>query len=130
MDAVAMDMHEPFIAATREAVPQADEKIAFDKSQVAQHLGEAVDRVRREEHSALMGNGNSPLAKTKYLWLKSWANHSPDQKLAFASLRTSTLRTTCAWGPQRVRHVPLALQEPRSCRGCVTPLVLGASAAP
>ncbi len=45
-----MDTHEPYVKATREAVPDADQKIAFDKSK---HLGDAVDKVRRQEHAAL-----------------------------------------------------------------------------
>jgi len=38
-------MAKPYIEATRDCVPDADEKIAFDKFHVAQHLGEAVDKV-------------------------------------------------------------------------------------
>jgi transposase len=97
LDTVAMDMHEPFISATREVVPQADEKIAFDKFHVAKHLGDAVDKVRREEHRALLGLGDERLSKTKYLWLKNPANLSADQKQDFAALRISTLKTARAW---------------------------------
>nr|WP_241085099.1 transposase [Candidatus Vondammii sp. HM_W22] len=33
------------------------EKLAFDKSYAAKHLGEAVDKVRRQEHKALVAEG-------------------------------------------------------------------------
>ena len=49
IEAVAMDMWDPYIASVREHVPEADGKIVFDKFHVAQHLGNAVDRVRRKE---------------------------------------------------------------------------------
>ena len=49
-----MDMWPAFINATLEMVPGAESKIAFDKFHVAKYLGEAVDKVRREEHRKLM----------------------------------------------------------------------------
>ena len=45
-----MDMWGPYIAAVKATVPEAEEKICFDKYHVASHLGEAVDKVRRQEH--------------------------------------------------------------------------------
>ncbi|PCC67885.1 transposase [Nannocystis exedens] len=65
---VVMDMHEPYIQAVREAIPDGDAKIAFDKYHVAARLGQAVDHVRREEHRALHGLGDNRLKGTKYLW--------------------------------------------------------------
>ncbi len=50
LENIAMDMWAPFIAATRAHVPEADEKIVFDKFHIAKHLGDAVDRVRRREN--------------------------------------------------------------------------------
>ena len=47
VEAVAMDMWEPYIRSTRAHVPGAAGKIVFDKFHVAQHLGQAVDDVRR-----------------------------------------------------------------------------------
>jgi transposase len=42
-----MDMWDPFIASVEAHLKDAAKKIVFDKFHVAQHLGEAVDRVRR-----------------------------------------------------------------------------------
>ncbi len=47
-----MDMWPAFINATRESLPRAEERIIFGKCHVAKHLGEAVDKVRRQEHKA------------------------------------------------------------------------------
>ena len=51
IEAVAMDMWDPYILSVREHVPGADRKIVFDKFHIAKHLGEAVDRVRRHEQT-------------------------------------------------------------------------------
>ena len=66
-----MDMHEPFISAVREALPDGASKVAFDKYRVAAHLGDAVNRVRREEHKALMRRGDERLKGTRFLWLRN-----------------------------------------------------------
>ena len=42
-------------------IPDAVMKIAFDRFHVAKHLGDAVDRVRRAEHKALVKEGNGIL---------------------------------------------------------------------
>ncbi len=53
IESVAMDMWGPYISDTLAALPDANEKIAFDKFHVAMHLGKAVDQVRRAENRAL-----------------------------------------------------------------------------
>ena len=69
IESVSMDMWPAFINATLESLPAAEEKIAFDKSHVAKYLGEAVDKVRRQEHKALMAEGYQDLKGSKYDWL-------------------------------------------------------------
>ena len=51
---VAMDMQQPYIQSTLQHVPDAERKIAFDKFHVAKHHGDAVDKVRRQEHMELL----------------------------------------------------------------------------
>jgi len=55
IQAVAMDMWDPYVDSVRNHLGEADKKIVFDKFHLAQHLGEAVDRVRRREHKELRG---------------------------------------------------------------------------
>lgn len=61
MEMVAMYMWGPYIAATLAALPEGNDKIAFDKFHVAMHLGAAVDRVRREESRTLRERGDETL---------------------------------------------------------------------
>ena len=97
IESVSMDMWPAFINATLEMVPGAESKIAFDKFHVAKYLGEAVDKVRREEHRKLMKAGKADLKGTKYDWLYSPQNMTRRQKQRFKALRDSTLKTARAW---------------------------------
>jgi transposase len=94
---VSMDMWPAYIRATMDAIPEADEKIAFDKFHVAKYLGEAVDKVRRVEHRALLAEGRTDLVRSKHQWLRNPNNMSHKQWREFKDLRESTLRTDRAW---------------------------------
>lgn len=94
---VAMDMWPAYISATQKHIPDADHKIAFDKFHVAKYLGEAVDKVRRQEHRALLQVGRDDLKGTKYDWLMNPKNMTRAQRQLFAALRDSTLKTARAW---------------------------------
>lgn len=97
IESVSMDMWPAFINATLESIPGAEEKIAFDKFHVAKYLGEAVDKVRRQEHKALMAEGYDDLKGSKYDWLYNPDNMTHQQKIRFKMLRESTLKTARAW---------------------------------
>jgi transposase len=95
---VAMDMWPAYIRSTTAHVPDASTKIAFDKFHVAQHLGDAVDRVRRTEHKALQAAlGESPLTKTRYLWLQHPDRMTDKAWEHFAGLKSANLKTARAW---------------------------------
>lgn len=97
IEAVAMDMWPAYINATRAHAPEADAKIVFDKFHVAQHLGNAVDKVRRQEHRALSRVGDDRLKQSKYLWLMNPHGLDGDQKQRFQALRCSELKVARAW---------------------------------
>lgn len=94
---ISMDMWPAYIRATRDAIPDADEKIAFDKFHVAKYLGDAVDKVRRMENRSLLSDGKSDLVRTRHRWLMNPGNMSRGQWRDFKSLRESTLKTARAW---------------------------------
>lgn len=95
--AIAMDMWEPYRKTVRAHVPDADQKIVFDKFHILQHVGVAVDTVRKQEHTAFLAAGDTRLTRTKYDWLKHPANFSKQAWQEFAALRTSTLQSARAW---------------------------------
>jgi transposase len=94
---VAMDMWGPYIEAVKAKVPQAERKICFDKYHVASHLGDGVNRVRVEEHRALLEKGDKTLTRTKHVWLQNPENMKRKKWAEFAPLRESALKTARAW---------------------------------
>jgi len=97
IEAVALDMWDPYVASVRGHLPKAEEKMVFDKFHIAKHLGEAVDRVRRRENKVLKAEGDERLKGTKYDWLRNPASMEGEQKREFAELRKSELKTARAW---------------------------------
>lgn len=97
IESVAMDMHQPYIQSTLDHVPGASQKIAFDKFHVAKHLGDGVDKVRREEHRELKAVDDETLTGTKYLWLRNPAKLSAPALAMLDELRDSAIRTARAW---------------------------------
>jgi transposase len=97
IEAIAMDMWEPYIQSTIAHVPEAKEKIVFDKFHIAKHLHEAVDKVRRLEARLLRRAGDDRLVGTKYLWLMRPKNMRPDQRATFRALMAGELKVARAW---------------------------------
>lgn len=97
VEAVAMDMWEPFIQATRAALPNADDKIVFDRFHIAKHLGDGVDKVRRAENRKLAAEGDTRLVGTKHLWLFAEPNVPDRRQVEFAKLKGARLKTARAW---------------------------------
>ena len=97
IQAVAMDMGDPYIAATKKHVPEAEKKIVSDRFHVMRHVLKAVDEVRKNENRYLSELGVSPLKGTKYLWLWSQENVPVWRQEEFAALRALDLKVCRAW---------------------------------
>jgi transposase len=94
---VAIDMCEAYANSIRDHLPDADEKIVYDKFHVAKNLGEAVDQVRRAENKQLRANGDQRLVGTRYDWLRNPDGMDDQQWREFGALRRSKLKTARAW---------------------------------
>jgi transposase len=97
IEAVAMDMWEPYIEATRGNVPGAESKIVFDRFHIMGYLGKAVDAVRKQEHRQRMKEGDETLKGSKYLWLYSKENVPEKRRKEFAVLQKLELKVGRAW---------------------------------
>ena len=97
VEAVAMDMWDPYVTSTLHHLPEAQGKIVFDKFHIAKHLAEAVDLVRRREQKQLRARGDDRLTGTRYDWLRNPASMELRDKQEFAALRNSNLKTARAW---------------------------------
>lgn len=94
---VVMDMWEPYIRATLDAVPDADSKIVIDRYHVAHLLTDGVDRVRRAEHTMLRSQGDTRLTGTRFIWIKGAAKRRPSDELRIHQLRRAGLKVGRAW---------------------------------
>ena len=97
LEVVSMDMWQPYIAAFEQALPRAEEKICFDKFHVAKHLGDAVDKVRRQEQREQLGQGDRSLVGTKYAWLRNPENMDVASAGLLERVKRVALRTARAW---------------------------------
>jgi transposase len=97
IEAVAMDMWEPYAQATAAHLEKAEEKIVFDRFHIMKHMGEAVDMVRKQENRELLKDGDETLKGSKYLWLYSQENMPDDHREKFAQLKAQNLKSARAW---------------------------------
>jgi len=105
IQAVAMDMWEPFASSVGAHLADAEDKIVFDRYHLMGYLTKAVDTVRKQENRALAAAGDKSLAGSKYLWLYSYENLPDRQQDRFNALRAADLKTGRAWAiKEDLRH--------------------------
>lgn len=107
IEAIAMDMSKAYFSSTVRCVPAAIQKIVFDRFHVMQLATKAVDQVRRNENASLQRTGEqSPLAKTRHMWLYSEENLPERYVDRFEELKASELKTAKAWAMKELlRHL-------------------------
>lgn len=104
--AIAMDMWDPYIAATKAYVPNAEKKIVFDRFHVMKHVVDAVDKTRKQEYAIMKQNGDETLKGTKYLFLWSQENLPEWREEEFEKLREKDLKVCRAWAiKENLRHL-------------------------
>jgi transposase len=97
IEAVAMDMWPAYISATEKWIPDAGNKIVFDRFHVMGHMEKAVDTVRKRENREMIQTGDERLKGTKWMWLYS-AENLPDRlKPALEALKSMKLKVSRAW---------------------------------
>jgi transposase len=97
IEAVAMDMWDPYLRSVRDHLAGADDKVVFDRFHIMGHMGKAVDTVRKQEHRLLRAAGDNSLVGSKYLWLYSEENVPDRDWDRFVTMRDADLKTARAW---------------------------------
>lgn len=95
VQSITMDMWPAFAHAAQKVIPLAD--IVHDRFHIAGYLNEAVDNTRKTEHVRLVKEGNSPLKKSKYVWLRNPDKLSAEHKALFETLSQQDLETAKVW---------------------------------
>jgi transposase len=90
-----MDMWKPFRNSTRKHAPQAG--ILFDKFHVLRHLGEALDRVRKQEYARLSGKDRKFIKGQKYALLSHPQNLTGDARKNLKLLLAANKRLNTAY---------------------------------
>ena len=90
VEAIAMDMWRPYINAATQYLPNAD--IVHDRFHISQHLNQAIDKVRRQEHKALSKEKDDTLKNSKYLWLTGFDNLTEEMQVRFNELQSLGLK--------------------------------------
>lgn len=97
VEAVAMDLWEPYRNSTSRYVPEAEKKIVHDPYHLVRYMNEALNKVRRRESRVLRAQGDERLSGTRYAWLYGWENLPEKQRERQANLASQRLKTARAW---------------------------------
>jgi len=73
-------------------LPDADAKIVFATFHIMQHVGAAVDTVRKQEHKVLSAAGDTRLTRTKYAWITNPVNMARGARLRRCATEPSNRR--------------------------------------
>ena len=102
VEAVAMDMWEPYVQSTLAHVPGAARKIVHDPFHLVKYMNEAVNEVRKGEHRRLQAAGDDTLKGTRQWWLYGFENVPVRHGPQFEQIRELNLQTARAWGIKEV----------------------------
>lgn len=98
VEAVSMDMWQPYWNSTVKRVPLAMDKIVHDSYHLATYMNKAVDTVRRAEHAALQYRDDDALKGSRMLWLYGEENIPSKWIRRFRKLASNTkFKTAKAW---------------------------------
>ena len=102
VEAVAMDMWEPFVQSTLAHVPGAAGKIVHDPFHLVKYMNEAVNEVRQSEHRRLQAEGDDSLKNTRQLWLYGLENVPAKHAQRFEAVKALNFQTSRAWALKEV----------------------------
>jgi transposase len=102
VEAVAMDMWEPYVQSTLSHVPGAAGKIVHDPFHLVKYMNEAVNEVRKNEQRRLQAQGDDILKNTRQLWLYGMENVPAQHAQRFEEVKQLNLQTSRAWAIKEV----------------------------
>lgn len=94
---ISMDLSPAFRAVALEYIPDAKNKICFDKFHIAQDLNKAVDAVRKSEIKDVDNEWRQPLHLSRFAWLRNEKTLTIKHKEKINSLLTVAVKTARAW---------------------------------
>lgn len=114
---VVMDMWDPYIAATRECLPNGLSKIVFDRYHVSAQLTAAVGDVRKAEQRELRQAGESEravqLKGRRFTLVRGKARRTAEDEQVLAMLRKAGFKVGRAWA---IKEAAAAIWECSSAK--------------
>lgn len=92
-----MDMWKAFRKSTLKVGNAPQAAILYDKFHILKHLGDAMDKVRKQEYASLTGDGRRFIKGQKYALLSHWGNLTSDGKAALRLLFQANARLNKAY---------------------------------
>ena len=104
IEAVAIDMWEPYINAVRRWCPRAD--IVFDLFHVVKAFNKVIDDIRNEEFRKASADLRELLKGSKYLFLKNWGNVKREGRVQLEEILALNERlNTIYWLKDLLAHI-------------------------
>ncbi len=97
IETISMDMSSAYRQSVIENVPEAPEKVVFDRFHIMQHVNESVNEVRKEEQRELSSMGNTILTGTRIIWLYGEENVPERYSNILGELKGKKLKTARGW---------------------------------
>lgn len=97
VEAVAVDMWEPYTQAVYATIPDGHHKIVYDRFHIMQHAHRALDKVRQAEHRELVSVGDDRLTGAQQVFRFAEQNLPVRYRAKFEALRRADLKTSRAW---------------------------------
>ncbi|MBL4800113.1 MAG: ISL3 family transposase [Oleispira sp.] len=94
---ISMDLSPAFRAVALEYIPDAKNKICFDKFHIAQDLNKAVDAVRKHEIKNIEAKWRQPLHLSRFAWLRNKKTLTTKHQEKIDSLLSVAVKTARAW---------------------------------
>ena len=117
VEAVGMDMWEPYVQSTLAHLPGAASKIVHDPFHLVKAMNEAVNKVRQSEHRRLQAAGDDTLNGTRQWWLYGFENVPVQHGPQFDQIRQLNLQTARAWGLKEVFRSFWLCSDVKKARG-------------
>lgn len=95
IELAVMDMWKPFRKSAIKNAPQA--AILYDKFHVMKHLGDALDRIRKQEYARLAGQDRKYIKGQKYILLSNRENLTADGQASLKKLLSANKRLNTAY---------------------------------
>jgi transposase len=104
IEAVAIDMWEPYIHAAKRWCPRAD--IVFDLFHVVKAFNKVIDDIRNEEFRKARGDLRDLLRGSKYLFLKNWGHVNREGRVRLDEILSLNARlNTVYWLKDLLAHI-------------------------